>query len=71
MRCYKMYAAREDTMRILRMLEKREKLRTKATHENFGDILAISSRVLKKILHLQDDHLNLKRPFVFKAVEYC
>ena len=26
MRCYKIYQAREDVMRIMRMLEKREKL---------------------------------------------
>jgi len=66
-----MYEAREATMRILRLLEKREKVRRRATHTNFGDLLAVSSRVLKKILHLQEDHLNLRRPFVFKAMEYC
>lgn len=71
MRCYKMYEAREATMRILRLLERREKMRVKVRHDNFGDLLAVSSRVLKKILHLQDDHLTLKRPFVFKALEYC
>jgi hypothetical protein len=52
MRCYKVYTAREDTMKILRMLEKRENMRNLIHHQNFGDILAISSRILKKILHL-------------------
>jgi len=29
-----------------------------------------SARLLKKIQQLREDHLNFKRPFVFKAVEF-
>jgi len=47
-----MYSARDDTMRILRLLEKREVLRQSVNHSNFGDLLSVSSRVLKKILQL-------------------
>jgi hypothetical protein len=53
MRCYKMYQAREEVMRILRMVDKREKQRERGVNaESFKEYLQLSSRCLQKIIHL-------------------
>lgn len=44
-----MYQAREEIMKILKIVEKRELMRVSTNEKNFGDLLVISSRLLKKI----------------------
>ena len=78
LRCNKMNEAILIVKKILKSIIQREKLvydvivkdNKEKTVENFEKILTLTLRIFNLIVELQDEHHNLRRPFIYHRQEY-
>ena len=77
LRSKRMFDARQDVVKILRLVYKREALILKFESMDSGEVVScynllldISVKIFNSISLLQDEHKILRRPFVFKQVDY-
>jgi len=77
-RCKKTYEAKATVSKILKNILKREKIREEVdttgdrgrASKLHSELLQFSAKVYKDIRTLQEEHRNMKRPFVFQDKDY-
>lgn len=80
LRCKRMFEAKQDVTRILKLIAKREQLadttlKNKAMNKEqliayYDILLSLSAKIYQYIIRLQNEFRVLKRPFVFNLNNY-
>jgi hypothetical protein len=55
----------------LNIIESPEKPDSETILTKYDELLYLSSKIVKDIVRLGDEHRNLKRPFIYNKVDYA
>ncbi len=61
---------RDKFVQILEKLKDSQNIDTESILKQYQDLLFLSSKIIKDIVCLGDEHRNLKRPFIYNKVDY-